>query len=137
MWSVEGNLTLQAFNVKLSSGGTLQPSSLGVLQRSLIHEFQVAINEGTLFIWMLQQALLYARGLAPPNHPAPSDLFPPLNPAEAQQRSQRMLDEITCHCDILGCLMQEYSGETMAHDARVRAHMARMEHSPSDKSVLG
>ena len=89
----------------------------GSLQRSLIHEFQVAMNGGTLLIWMLQQALLYTGGLAPPNH-------------QAQQRSQRMVDEVTTHCDILGRLMQDFSGETMAHDARVTAHMARMEHSP-------
>ena len=71
----------------------------GSLQRSLIRKFQVAFNEGTLLIWMLQQALPYARGLVPPNHPAPSDPFPPLSPAEAPQHSQRMADKIT-HCDI-------------------------------------
>ena len=27
--------------------------------------------------------------------------------------------------------MQTYSGETMAHEARVRAHLARMQHSPT------
>ena len=64
--------------------------------------------------------------LAPLNHLAPSDPFPPLSPAEAQQRSQRMVDEITCHCDILGRLMQQYSGgETVARrqgeSTRVRA----------------
>ena len=77
----------------------------------------MAINWGTLLIWMLQQALLYARGLASPNHPAPSDPFPPLGPGEALQQS-------------LGRLLQEFSGETLAHEARVNAHMARMEHSP-------
>ena len=51
-------------------------------------------------------------------------------PTPPKLSNQRMVDEITCHCDILGRLMQEFSGETMAHDARVRAHMASMEHSP-------
>ena len=69
----------------------------GSLQQSLIHEFQVAINGGTLLIWMLQQALLFARGLAPPNRPALTDPFPPLSPGEALQRSQALVDEITCH----------------------------------------
>ena len=41
-----------------------------------------------------------------------------------------VVDEITCHCDILARIMQEYSGETMAHEARVRVHMQRMERSP-------
>ena len=40
------------------------------------------------------------------------------------------MDEVTVHCDILGRLSQAYSGETMAHEARVRAHLSRMEHSP-------
>ena len=56
---------------------------------------------------------------------------PPLNPAEARQSSQRLVDEVTVHCDILGRPMQTYSGETMAHEARVRSHLARMEHSPA------
>ena len=33
--------------------------------------------------------------------------------------------------DILERLMQAYSGETMAHEERVRSHLARMEHSPA------
>ena len=32
-------------------------------------------------------------------------------------------------CDILERLAQAFSGETMAHEARVRAHLSRMEHS--------
>ena len=75
-------------------------------------------------------AHLHAPGLAPPNHPAPSVPYPPLNPAEALRRSQMVVDEITCHCDILAKIMQDFRGETMAHEARVRAHMERMEHSP-------
>ena len=31
---------------------------------------------------------------------------------------------------MLGRLLQDFSGETMAHEARVGAHVARMEHSP-------
>ena len=71
---------------------------------------------------MLQQAFLYARGLARSNHPAPSDPFPPLSPG-------RHRNAATCHCDILGRLLQEFSRETMANDGRANAHMARKEHS--------
>ena len=102
----------------------------GSLQRSIVHEFQVAINGGTLLVSMLQQALLYARGTAPPNHPSPTVPYPPLSSAEAMRGSQMVVDEITCHCDIIARIMQEYNGETMAHEARVRAQIQRMEHSP-------
>ena len=90
----------------------------------------MALNGGAILQWMLGQAMLYARGLAPPNHPYLEDPYAPLNPGEAQQCSQRLVDEVTVYCDILGRLVQAYSGETMAHEARVRAHLARMEHSP-------
>ena len=78
----------------------------------------------------LGQAMLYARGLPPPNHPCLADLYLPLNPGEARRSSQRLVDEVTGHCDILGRLLQAYSGETMAHVERVRAHLSRIEHSP-------
>ena len=55
---------------------------------------------------------------------------PPLNVGEATRASQRLVDEITIHCDILGRLMQSFSGEAMAHDDRIRAHLSRMEGSP-------
>ena len=102
----------------------------GSLQRSLIHEFQVALNGGAIFQWMLGQAMPYARGLPPTNHPRLADPYPPLNPGEARRASQRLVDEVTVHCDILGRLLQSYSGETMAHEDRVRFHLARMEDSP-------
>ena len=66
----------------------------------------------------------------PPNHPCLADPYPPLNPEKARRASQRLVDEVTVHCDILGRLLQSYSGETMAHEDRVRSHLARMEHSP-------
>ena len=75
---------------------------------------------GRSLAFMLQQALLYGR--------VP---YPPLSPAPALQRSQMVVDEIMCRCDILARIMQEYSGETVAHEARVRAHIQRMEHSPT------
>ena len=52
-------------------------------------------------------------------------------PAEARRNSQRLVDEVTVHCDILGRLTQTYSGETMAHEAKVRSYLARMQHSPT------
>ena len=70
-------------------------------------------------------------GASEPNHPCPDDPYPPLNPAEACRSSQRLVDEVTVHCDILEMLMQTSSGETMAHEARVRSHLARMQHSHS------
>ena len=79
---------------------------------------------------MLGQAMLYARGLPPPNHPCLADPYPPLNPEEASRSSQRLVDEVTVHCDILGRLLQAYSGEAMAHEDRVRSHLALMENSP-------
>ena len=69
-------------------------------------------------------------GVGADSHPAASDTFPALSPAEALRRSQTPVDEITCHFGILGRLMQEFSEETMAHEARLRTHMARMAHSP-------
>ena len=56
----------------------------GSLQRSLIHEFQVALNGGAILQWMLSQAMLFARGLPPPNHPRLADPYPPRNPGEAR-----------------------------------------------------
>ena len=102
----------------------------GSLQRSLVHELQVSLNAGAILQWMVSQAMLYARGMAPPNHAYVEDPYPPLNPREATRASQRLVDEITIHCDILGRLMQSFSGEAIAHDGRVRAHLARMESSP-------
>ena len=77
-----------------------------------------------------QSGPLYARGTAPPNRAYVGDPYPPLNPGEATRASQRLVDEITIHCDILGRLMQSFSGEAMAHDDRIRAHLSRMESSP-------
>ena len=109
----------------------------GSLQRSLIHEFQVAMNGGAILQRTLGQAMLYARGLPPPNHPCLADPYPPLNPGKARRSSQKLLDEVTVHCDILGRLLQAYSGETMAHKDRVRSHLTRMEHSPFQTACSG
>ena len=49
----------------------------GSLQRALVHELQVALNAGAILQWMVSQAMLYARGMAPPNC---EDPYPPLNP---------------------------------------------------------
>ena len=105
----------------------------GSLQRSLVHELQVSLNAGAILQWMVSQAMLYARGMAPPNRAYVEDPYPPLNPGEAARASHRLVFEITIHCDILGRLMQSFSGESIAHDERVRehlAHLARMESSP-------
>ena len=83
-------------------------------------------STGTLLVFMLQQALLYARGMAPPTHPSPTTPYPPLSPMEAMRRSQSLVDEVTTHCDMLACIMQEYSGKTMAHEARVQSHVPRL-----------
>ena len=64
----------------------------GSVQHSLVHELQVALNGGAILQWMLGQAMLYPRGLAPPNHPYLEDPYPPLNPGEAQRCSQRLVD---------------------------------------------
>ena len=37
----------------------------GSLQRSLVHELQVSLNAGAILQWMVSQAMLYARGMAP------------------------------------------------------------------------
>ena len=68
-------------------------------------------------------------GNGPPNHPYLEDPYS-LNPGEARRCSQRLVDEVAVHCDILGRLAQAFGGETMAHEARVSAHLSRMEHSP-------
>ena len=101
----------------------------GSLQRSLVHELQVSLNAGAILQWMVSQAMLYARGMAPPNRAYVEDPYPPLNAREAARASQRLVDEITIHCDTLR-LMQSFSGEAIAHDERVRSHLARMESSP-------
>ena len=50
----------------------------------------MALNGGAILQWMLGQAMLYARGLAPPNHWYLEDPYPPLNRGEAQRCSQRL-----------------------------------------------
>ena len=102
----------------------------GSLQRSLVHKLQVSLNAGAILQWMVNQAMLYARGMAPPNRAYVEDPYPPFEPREAARASQRLVDEITIHCDTLRRLMQSFSGEAIAHDERVRAHLARMESSP-------
>ena len=64
------------------------------------------------------------------SHPMLQDPYPPVHLGEAMQKSQTLVDEATRHCDILGRLLQNYTGENMANEARARTHMARMEHSP-------
>ena len=79
----------------------IQPGALGVIAAEPDPRVSVALNAGNILNWMLQQASI-ARGLAPPNHPSQLDPYPPLSPSEAQERSRRLVDEVTTHCDILG-----------------------------------
>ena len=55
----------------------------GSLQRTLVHELQVALNAGAILQWMVSQAMLYARGMAPPNRAYVGDPYPPLKWGEA------------------------------------------------------
>ena len=73
--------------------------------------------------------MLYARGMAAQPCLCGGPV-PPFEPGEATRASQRLVDEITIHCDILGRLMQSFSREAMAHDDRIGAHLSRMESSP-------
>ena len=75
------------------------------LQRSLVHELQVSLNGDPSVDGYVED-------------PDPSK--------ETARASERLVDEITIHCDIPGRLMQSFSGEAIAHGERVREHLARV-----------
>ena len=91
------------------------------------------MNWGTLLVFMLEQALLHARAWLRPTIRCQRSFIHRCalrKPMQALHRRQMVVDEITCHCDILARIMQEYSGKLWRTRPRVRAHTQRMEHSP-------